>query len=197
VFLQCSCPRVTLVPRTVRCKGPDGPCVGVFSKKLLLSGIIYSIPDSRVRMVVDDLMHLWNDQLGKLVSLEGLWWSSSTKIDYRKYWNYFTFRMQSQYSGTFPDQQCLASTKTCCQTPQTSRQYLWHFSSSDINLNLHRFLMCTTKTMKMVLYKESWKYNGYLEGLKWFEHDRLLIKQRARLRSSIKKVICLKCPMLI
>jgi hypothetical protein len=60
------------VPRTVRCKGPDGPCVGVFSKKLLLSGIIYSIPDSRVRMVVDDLMHLWNDQLGKLVSLEGL-----------------------------------------------------------------------------------------------------------------------------
>jgi hypothetical protein len=36
--------------RTVRAK--------VFSKKLLLSGIIYGIPDSRVRMVVDGLMHL-------------------------------------------------------------------------------------------------------------------------------------------
>jgi hypothetical protein len=37
VFLQCSCPRVTLVPRTVRRKGPDGPRLGVFPKKLLLS----------------------------------------------------------------------------------------------------------------------------------------------------------------
>jgi hypothetical protein len=39
-----------------------------FSKKLLLFGIIYSIPDSRLRIVVDELMHLRNDQLGKLVS---------------------------------------------------------------------------------------------------------------------------------
>jgi hypothetical protein len=29
-----------------------------FPKKLLLSGIIYGIPDSRLRMVVDELMHL-------------------------------------------------------------------------------------------------------------------------------------------
>jgi hypothetical protein len=44
----------------------DGPPQGFgrsalrcfFSKKLLLSGIIYGIPDSRVRMVVDELMHL-------------------------------------------------------------------------------------------------------------------------------------------
>jgi hypothetical protein len=57
-FLQCSCPRVTLVPRTVRCKGPDGPRVGVFPKKLLLSRIIYGIPDSRFRIVVDELMCL-------------------------------------------------------------------------------------------------------------------------------------------
>jgi hypothetical protein len=55
------------VSRTVRCKGPDGPhrC---FSKKLLLSEIIYGILDSRLRIVVDELMHLRNDQLGKLVS---------------------------------------------------------------------------------------------------------------------------------
>jgi hypothetical protein len=46
------------VPRTVRRKGPDGPRVGVFPKKLLLSGIIYGIPDRRLRMVVDELMHL-------------------------------------------------------------------------------------------------------------------------------------------
>jgi hypothetical protein len=46
------------VLRTVRRKGPDGPCLVVFSKKLLLSGIIYGIPYSRVRMVVDELMHL-------------------------------------------------------------------------------------------------------------------------------------------
>jgi hypothetical protein len=39
-----------------------------FSKKLLLSGIIYSIPDIQLRIVVDELMHLRNDQLGKLVS---------------------------------------------------------------------------------------------------------------------------------
>jgi hypothetical protein len=47
-----------LVSRMVRRKGPDGPRFGVFPKKLLLSRIIYGIPDSRVRMVVDELMHL-------------------------------------------------------------------------------------------------------------------------------------------
>jgi hypothetical protein len=54
----------------------DGPPQGpgrfahrCFSKKLLLSGIIYGIPDSRLRVVVDELIHLTNDQLGKLVSL--------------------------------------------------------------------------------------------------------------------------------
>jgi hypothetical protein len=46
------------VPRTVRRKSPDGPCLGVFPKKLLLSGIIYDIPESRFRIVVDELMHL-------------------------------------------------------------------------------------------------------------------------------------------
>jgi hypothetical protein len=47
------------VSRTVRHKGPDGSHLGVFSKKkLLLSGIIYGIPDSRFRIVVDELMHL-------------------------------------------------------------------------------------------------------------------------------------------
>jgi hypothetical protein len=39
-----------------------------FSKKLLLSRIIYGIPDCQLRIVVDELMHLRNDQLGKLVS---------------------------------------------------------------------------------------------------------------------------------
>jgi hypothetical protein len=54
----------------------DGPAQGpersehrCFSKKiLLLSGIIYGIPDSQLRGVVDELIHLTNDQLGKLVS---------------------------------------------------------------------------------------------------------------------------------
>jgi hypothetical protein len=46
------------VSRTVRRKGPDGPHIGVFLKKLLLSGIIYGIPDSRLRIVIDELMHL-------------------------------------------------------------------------------------------------------------------------------------------
>jgi hypothetical protein len=66
--MQCSCPRVTLVSRTVRHKGPDGPRLVCFSKKLLLSRIIYGILDSRFRIVVNELMHLWNDQLDKLVS---------------------------------------------------------------------------------------------------------------------------------
>jgi hypothetical protein len=52
------------VSRTVRHKGPDG----CFSKKLLMSRIIYGIPDSRLRIAVDELMHLRNDQLGRLVS---------------------------------------------------------------------------------------------------------------------------------
>jgi hypothetical protein len=39
-----------------------------FSKKLLLSGIIYGILDRRLGVVVDELIHLTNDQLGKLVS---------------------------------------------------------------------------------------------------------------------------------
>jgi hypothetical protein len=60
------------VSRTVHRKGPDSPRLVCFSKKLLLSGIIYGIPDSRLRIVVDELMHLWNDQLGKLVSPPGL-----------------------------------------------------------------------------------------------------------------------------
>jgi hypothetical protein len=40
--------------RTVRRKGPDGPRLACFSKKLLLSGIIYGIPDSRFSMFVDE-----------------------------------------------------------------------------------------------------------------------------------------------
>jgi hypothetical protein len=36
----------------------DGPRLGVFPKKLLPSGIIYGILDSRLRMVIYELMHL-------------------------------------------------------------------------------------------------------------------------------------------
>jgi hypothetical protein len=46
------------VLRTVCRKGPDGPHLVCFSKKLILSRIIYGIPDSRLRIVVDELMHL-------------------------------------------------------------------------------------------------------------------------------------------
>jgi hypothetical protein len=46
------------VPQTVRRKGPDGPRLGVFPKKLLLFEIIYGIPESQFRIVVDKLMHL-------------------------------------------------------------------------------------------------------------------------------------------
>jgi hypothetical protein len=60
------------VSRTVIRKGPDGPRIGIFQKNLLMSGIIYGIPNSRLRIVVDKLMHLRNDQLGKLVSPRGL-----------------------------------------------------------------------------------------------------------------------------
>jgi hypothetical protein len=50
-------------------QGPGQSTHRCFSKKkLLLSRIIYGIPDSRLRIVVDELMHLRNDQLGKLVS---------------------------------------------------------------------------------------------------------------------------------
>jgi hypothetical protein len=52
------------VSRTVHRKGPDG----CFSKKLLMSRIIYGIPNSQLRIVVDELMHLRNDQLGRLIS---------------------------------------------------------------------------------------------------------------------------------
>jgi hypothetical protein len=57
-----------LVSRTVRRKGPNGSCTREFSKKLLLSGIIYDILDNQLRIHIDGLMHLRNDQLGKLVS---------------------------------------------------------------------------------------------------------------------------------
>jgi hypothetical protein len=53
---------------TVHRKGPDGPHTTEFSKKLLLTGIIYGIPDSRLRIDIDGLMHLRNNQLIKLVS---------------------------------------------------------------------------------------------------------------------------------
>jgi hypothetical protein len=42
------------VLRTVRRRGPDGPRLAGFSKKLLLSGIIYGISDSRFSIVVDE-----------------------------------------------------------------------------------------------------------------------------------------------
>jgi uncharacterized membrane protein YhdT len=42
-------------------QGPRWSALRCFSKKLLLSRIIYGIPDSRFRIVVDELMHLRND----------------------------------------------------------------------------------------------------------------------------------------
>jgi hypothetical protein len=39
-------------------QGPGRSARRCFSKKLLLSGIIYGIPDSRLIMVVDELMHM-------------------------------------------------------------------------------------------------------------------------------------------
>jgi hypothetical protein len=68
VFLSEAHPGVTDDPP----QGPGRSAHMCFSKKLLLSGIIYGIPDSRFRKVVDKLMHLRNDQLGKLVSPRGL-----------------------------------------------------------------------------------------------------------------------------
>jgi hypothetical protein len=38
------------VSRTACRKDPDGPRTGEFSKELFLSGIIYGIPDSRLRV---------------------------------------------------------------------------------------------------------------------------------------------------
>jgi hypothetical protein len=53
-------------------QGPGRSTLRCFSKKLLLSGIIYGIPDSLFRIVVDEHMHLRNDRLGKLISPQGL-----------------------------------------------------------------------------------------------------------------------------
>jgi hypothetical protein len=49
-------------------QGPKRSAHMCFFKKLLLSGIIYGILDNQLRKVVDELMHLINGQLGKLVS---------------------------------------------------------------------------------------------------------------------------------
>jgi hypothetical protein len=57
-----------LVSRTVHRKGPDGPHTSEFSKKLLLSEIIYGIPYNRFRIEIDELMHLRINQLDNLVS---------------------------------------------------------------------------------------------------------------------------------
>ena len=46
----------------------DSPRTGEFSKKLLLSEIIYGIPDNRLRIDTDELMQRRNNQLDKLVS---------------------------------------------------------------------------------------------------------------------------------
>jgi hypothetical protein len=55
------------VSRTVRGKGPDGPRTSdFFQKKLLMSEIIYGIPDSQLRIDIDELMHLRNNQLGNI-----------------------------------------------------------------------------------------------------------------------------------
>jgi hypothetical protein len=48
----CSVP----VRGSLWCRGRSA--LRCFSKELLLSGIIYGIPDSRVRVAVDELMHL-------------------------------------------------------------------------------------------------------------------------------------------
>jgi hypothetical protein len=64
VFLSEAHPGVTDGPL----QGPGRSVHRCFSKKLLMFGIIYGILDSQLRIVVDKLMHLRNDQLGKLVS---------------------------------------------------------------------------------------------------------------------------------
>jgi hypothetical protein len=49
-------------------QGPGWSALRRISKTLLLSRIIYGILDIRLRFDVDELMHLINDQLDKLVS---------------------------------------------------------------------------------------------------------------------------------
>jgi hypothetical protein len=44
-------------------QGPGRSTHRCFSSKLLLSVIIYGIPDNRFRIVVDEFIHLTNDQL--------------------------------------------------------------------------------------------------------------------------------------
>jgi hypothetical protein len=56
------------VSRTVRRKGLDGPRTSEFSKKLLLFGIIYGTPNSRLRIEMVGLIHLRINQLGKQAS---------------------------------------------------------------------------------------------------------------------------------
>jgi hypothetical protein len=60
-------------------KGPHGPLTGEFSKKLLLSRIIYGIRDSRHRIEMVGLMHLRVNQLDKLVSPLGCEGHQSSK----------------------------------------------------------------------------------------------------------------------
>jgi hypothetical protein len=60
--------RGVAVSRMVRYKVLDDPRIGVFFQKSLMSRIIYVILDNRLRIEMDGLMHLWNNQLGKLVS---------------------------------------------------------------------------------------------------------------------------------
>jgi hypothetical protein len=54
--------------RTVRRKGLDGPRTGEISKRLFMSGIIYDILDSRLGIDINGIMHMRNNQLGKVVS---------------------------------------------------------------------------------------------------------------------------------
>jgi hypothetical protein len=63
--------RRSSAPRGIRA-GATGKHQGDFPKKLLMSEIIYSISNNQFRILVDELMHLCNDQLNKLVSPEGL-----------------------------------------------------------------------------------------------------------------------------
>jgi hypothetical protein len=56
------------VSQTICRRGPDSPHTCEISKKLLLFEMIYGILDSRLRIDIDGLMHLRNNQLGKLVS---------------------------------------------------------------------------------------------------------------------------------
>jgi hypothetical protein len=68
VFLSEAHPSVVDGPL----QGPGRSALGCFSKKLLRSGIIYGIMDSQLRIDVNELMYLINDQLGKLVSPQAL-----------------------------------------------------------------------------------------------------------------------------